>query len=90
MKAACADCDRSYGNEHGFPDLSIPNEVWVRISPTSDEGGLLCPSCICKRLYDAGIECYGAFMSGPIKSVSEIEMYNFRWIENLLRDSDGS
>ena len=63
---SCYDCDRPYGDEHGFPDLVLPNDTWDAISPTGNEGGLLCPSCICKRLADRGFENVSAvFMSGP-------------------------
>lgn len=66
---ACYDCGRPYGDEHGFPDLVLPDEVWKRISPKEDGGGLLCPSCICKRLYDAGLSNVEArFTSGPIRA----------------------
>ena len=82
--AACYDCGRQYGHEHGFPDLVIPNYIWKRISPSGNEGGLLCPSCICKRLHEAGIySVEGAFMSGPIESVSRPTMYALRRAENL-------
>lgn len=79
----CYDCDRLYGDEHGFPDLIIPFWAWVKISPTGDDGGLLCPSCICKRLHAAGIRCEGAFMSGPIESVSRPTMNVLRRVENI-------
>ncbi len=82
----CADCKRPYGGEHGFPDLIIPNDAWERISPTGNCGGLLCPSCICKRLHDAKITCEGAFMSGPIETVSRPTMYALRRTENLERE----
>lgn len=63
---ACYDCGRPYGDEYGFPDLVVPHEVWNNdISPTGDEGGLLCPSCMCKRAYDAGVQCVAVFRSGP-------------------------
>lgn len=62
----CHDCDRPYGDEHGFPDLIVPDDVWLRISPRGDFSGLLCPSCICKRAHAAGLESVEArFMSGP-------------------------
>jgi len=64
---ACHDCDRPYGDEHGFPDLVLPDDVWEKISPTGDEGGLLCPSCICKRLHDLGLrDVKASFRSGPL------------------------
>jgi len=83
----CHDCDRTYG-EPGFPDLVIPNDAWRRISPTLDEGGLLCPSCICARLEKIGITCEGAFMSGPIETVSKPLMQVIRQMENLTEQID--
>jgi hypothetical protein len=64
--ARCHDCLRPYGDEHGFPDLVIPDDAWRAISPAGDQYGLLCPSCICRRLHAAGIECRGTFRSGPL------------------------
>lgn len=66
LQGCCHDCGRKYGDEYGFPDLVVPHEVWKKISPTGDEGGLLCPSCLCRRLHDAGITCCGFFTSGPL------------------------
>jgi len=69
----CYDCNRPYG-DGGFPDLVLPNDVWAAISPTGDEGGMLCPSCICKRLADRGFENVPAvFRSGPCCVTGEIE-----------------
>lgn len=81
--ASCHDCGRPYGNEHGFPDLIIPYWAWIEISPTGDDSGLLCPSCICKRLDSKGITCDGAFMSGPIESVPRSVMDALRRVENI-------
>jgi hypothetical protein len=65
-KAACYGCARRYGAEYGFPDLVVPDDVWKRISPTGDEGGLLCPSCMVKRAATLGLENVPArFTSGP-------------------------
>lgn len=66
LQVACFDCGRRYGDEYGFPDLVVPNDVWKQISPFGDEGGLLCPSCICRRLHDGGITTTGEFRSGPL------------------------
>lgn len=89
MKDECHDCQRPYGNENGFPDFIIPYWAWRRISPSGDINGLLCPSCICKRLHDAGITCEGAFMSGPIESVSRPLMQALRLVENLTEQGHG-
>lgn len=49
----CYDCKLNYDN---FPcDMVIQNHLWTLISPTNDEGGLLCPNCICKRLMKLGL-----------------------------------
>ena len=63
----CYDCGRPYGEEHGFPDLVIPSWAWKIISPKGNEGGLLCPSCLCKRLYRAKIKNIPHYFgSGPL------------------------
>lgn len=79
---SCEDCNRLYGDEHGFPDLIIPCWAWKQISTSRDDAGLLCPSCICKRLADKGIKCEAAFMSGPV-SISRVEMETLRRVENI-------
>jgi hypothetical protein len=78
----CYDCSRPY-EDGGFQDLIIPHWAWRQISPTGDDGGLLCPSCICARLTISGIQCEGAFMSGPIISVTSPTMNVLRRVENI-------
>lgn len=73
MLAECYDCQRPYGSP-GFPDLVIPHDIWNRISPTGHGGGLLCPSCLIARLAEAGIECDGALMSGPLRTVKREDL----------------
>ena len=85
-EAKCHDCQRPYG-EPGFHDLVVPNDVWRRISPTKDEGGLLCPSCLLARLEVAGIECVGALMSGPLRTISAGLMHTIRLEENSREGS---
>lgn len=69
IDGACYDCGRKYGDEYGFPDLVVPNDVWeLFLSPTKSEGGLLCPSCMCKRARAAGLTGIRArFTSGPFR-----------------------
>lgn len=88
MVERCADCQRPYGSA-GFPDLIIPNWAWRQISPSGDENGLLCPSCIIARLHISSITCEGAFMSGPVTSVSRELMTTMRWVENLREQGYG-
>lgn len=45
--------------------LPLNDRGTARISPTGCEGGLLCPSCLCKRAHEAGVECRATWGSGP-------------------------
>lgn len=78
----CYDCGLDYGDP-GFQDLIVSNDVWRRISPTGDNGGLFCPTCLVRALSKAGIKTEGAFMSGPIINVTEATMEALRRVENL-------
>lgn len=80
--AGCYDCGRPYGDD-GFHDMVIPSRIWRQISPTGNGGGLLCACCMCARLTKAGIRCEGAFMSGPIETVSPRLMEALRRCENI-------
>jgi len=77
-RAKCAGCGRPYGNENGFPDLIIEDWAWKRISPTGNDGGLLCPCCIIESLYDERIECKGFFGSGGLTMITEKEFLELR------------
>lgn len=52
-KGKCYDCKEPYAS---FPDMIIPDHLWEKINPTYYEGaGILCPTCICKRLDELGL-----------------------------------
>lgn len=74
--AACYDCGRLYGDEHGFPDLVVDDDIWEQLMPGSEGGGLLCPSCMCKRAHDLGLEVKAKFTSGPFMEVTISEAIN--------------
>lgn len=78
----CADCNEPYGSAR-FPDLIIETWAWVKISPTGDEGGLLCPNCICERLHIEGIYCRGVFTSGQLALIDDEPTWLLK--ERLLR-----
>lgn len=68
-QGCCYDCGRKYGDEFGFPDLLVPNDVWAKISPSGGHGGLLCSACIVRRCALAGIRCEARWASGPLNEV---------------------
>ena len=51
----CYDCGLEYGGK-SWIETSIPDKIWKRISPTGDDGGLLCISCIVRRLREIGCD----------------------------------
>lgn len=44
----CYDCRLPY-TSIAWMDAVVSNEIWAKISPTGDEGGLLCISCMARR-----------------------------------------
>lgn len=64
-RASCARCNCPYGS-HGFHDLIVPRDIWHQISPTGNDGGLLCPTCILAALDDLGLKNVPVYLaSGP-------------------------
>ena len=57
----CADCGMPY-SEMGV-DLVLPDQQWKVISPTGDEGAILCANCICKRARKVGGTCVQAWIN---------------------------
>lgn len=51
----CFDCGFAYGGV-GWCDVIVPDNVWLRISPSGNEGGILCFNCICRRIERLGLE----------------------------------
>lgn len=51
----CADCPLPYGDP-GWCDAVLPNDVWARIAPRESGGGVLCISCMARRLVALGLE----------------------------------
>jgi hypothetical protein len=52
-RARCHDCGRPYGE---LADLVVPDDVWLKISPTGTQYGILCAPCIRRRAASIGIE----------------------------------
>lgn len=52
---ACYDCGLLYGGP-GWIDTTIPREDWEAISPTGGYGGILCITCMARKLEEVGRE----------------------------------
>ncbi len=55
MGVCCHDCGAPYGAADWI-EAVIPHEIWRQISPTGDEGGILCIGCMAKRLVGLGMD----------------------------------
>lgn len=49
----CVDCGLPYSDD-GWCDCVVPPDVWARISPTGDAGGILCLHCMARRIVRHG------------------------------------
>jgi len=66
----CYDCGLIYG-EPGWIEAIIPDKVWNEISPKKNEGGILCISCISRRLVEKGYKNVPVWLCGtePLKAM---------------------
>ena len=70
LEPGCADCGLSY-TDSGWVDCVISRENWAAISPTGDEGGLLCLTCVTRRIVASGLDdvpllvTSGPYVYGP-------------------------
>lgn len=56
MELACYDCGALYGDP-AWIEAVVPHDVWnAHISPTGDDGGILCIACMARRAVAAGLE----------------------------------
>lgn len=73
----CYDCGLVYGGE-GWMDALVSDEVWHKISPTHDEGGILCITCIARRCERLGLQdvpvqiVSGSLVGGYVTSIRPI------------------
>lgn len=71
LAAECFDCGLEYGSR-GWCDVVVPNDIWKSISPSGDEGGLLCFNCIARRLEGMGMfDVELKVTSGPFRRTAE-------------------
>ena len=63
--AGCYDCKLEYGG-NGWIEAIIPDKIWNKISPikSNKQGGLLCITCISKRLKLAGFKDVPIWLCG--------------------------
>jgi hypothetical protein len=76
----CEGCGLAYG-EDGWIECVVPDEAWNRISPTGDQGGILCITCIARRLKRAGLSGVPAMLCGTeaIRVADQEEAFERGW-----------
>ena len=58
MACICQGCHKDY-----TIDLNIQDELWYKITPKTDDAGLLCPLCICNRLINLGMSAINVIVN---------------------------
>lgn len=70
--ASCYDCGLEYGGP-AWIEVVVPDSVWDLIRPDGAEGsgGLLCITCISRRINEAGMKDVPVFLCGmePIRPI---------------------
>ena len=62
----CFGCGLEYGGDHWL-EIVLPNDIWAKISPTGDDGGILCANCIAERLNKLGMKNVSyKLVAGPL------------------------
>ena len=66
----CYDCGKEYGGDDWIEAI-IPDLIWNNISPTKNQSGILCISCMARRLSEAGYKKVPVWLCGtePFKVV---------------------
>ena len=68
----CNDCGLIYGSD-GWIEAVIPDKIWNKIKPTkcANDCGILCISCIARRLKILGYKDVPVFLLGtePLKAM---------------------
>lgn len=59
----CFDCGLEYGSP-GWIETTIPDTVWKLIAPNPDHSGILCISCIARRIEQIGLETVPIWICG--------------------------
>lgn len=67
----CYDCGLQYGGP-GWIEAIIPDKIWNKISPTNNQGGILCITCISKRLQKYELKDVPVWLAGtePLKAMT--------------------
>lgn len=71
---ACYQCELPYSGEH-WVEAVVADDVWQRISPSGNSGGILCVNCMAGRLHHLGLaEVEVKLTAGPFRdSHSQLE-----------------
>lgn len=81
----CYDCGLQYGGD-AWVEAIIPDKIWNKIRPTEckKDCGILCISCITRRLNILGYKDVPVWLCGtePLKIISDDPSKSFDMIRN--------
>lgn len=79
-RAVCDGCGLGYGSD-GWIECIVPDEVWRQISPTHDEGSLLCITCIARAVKRLGLSDVPVRLTGTeaIRVATQRQSFDAGW-----------
>jgi len=92
---ACYDCGLPY-KDKAFVDIYIPSDIWNKISPKPNGGGVLCFNCTTRRLNEKGyLNVPVALQTNlyqpayTVRDANTLELKIFSWNgEHWIKSSD--
>jgi len=63
----CDDCGMPYGSP-SWIECVVPDDIWSQISPSVDEGGILCIQCIVNKLDALDLRSTCKLTAGRLRS----------------------
>jgi len=83
VKYQCQDCGLPYGGD-GWIEAIIPDNIWKIISPTKNLSGILCITCISRRIRKAGLDKIPVWLCGtePLTAMSGDPAENLDLLRN--------
>lgn len=76
----CYDCGLAYGGD-GWIECVVAHDVWEKISPSGNGAGILCITCISRRLKRLGLDKVPVILCGTeaIRVAGQEEAFNRGW-----------
>lgn len=87
---SCYQCRLPYSGEH-WVEAVVEDGVWAKISPTGNEGGILCINCMAERLNRLGLRDVPVkITAGPMTAARPVDDALANEVRDIAEDSNYS